>query len=331
MIARLDSTAFDSLRKALPRFTHDPLGSVPHLSLEQRRAHWLDEIRKSLEDESSIAFASVVSGRINGLIVHNDSPWDSQITGRHIGTLKHIAVAGDAPSGGEILFQLIDELTQCLAKHRTQCVACRVNALDLPVIHALEQRGFLLMDTLLDFVFDFSGMRLAEITLPRSDKQLKIRLAKPDDLADLMAINKRAFFGYFGRYHADPHTPPGSATSIYVEWIRSAFQGRADWIVVAEVDGKIAGCGLWRKALKAEKNLPGVAYCDMVVVDPKFQSHGLGTALMLEGMQIARGSAQHLVGPVHVCNYPVQRTLQKLGWRICGARHAFHKWLPSGQ
>jgi len=37
---------------------------------------------------------------------------------------------------------------------------------------------------------------------------------------------------------------------------------------------------------------------------------------MFDGMGIARNHAQYLVGPVHVCNYPVQHTLQKLGWRI---------------
>jgi predicted N-acetyltransferase YhbS len=327
MIARLDSTAIKSLRQALPQLAHDPLAHLFRLSLEQRRAHWLDEIHKALEHESALAFGAFVSGRINGFIVYNDSSWDSQITGRRIGNLKHFAAARDESSSSEILFQLIRELEQNLGRRRTQCLTCRVNALDLPAIHALERSGFLLMDTLVDFVFDFSRSQVREIKLPKSGKQLKIRLAKPDDLAELMAINERAFSSYFGRYHADSHIPPGSATTIYVEWIRSAIQGWADWIIVAEMNGKLAGCGLWRKALKPKKDLPGVAYCDMVVVDPEFQSHGLGTALMLEGTQIARDFAHYLVGPVHVCNYPVQRTLQKLGWKICGARHAFHKWL----
>jgi hypothetical protein len=48
---------------------------------------------------------------------------------------------------------------------------------------------------------------------------------------------------------------------------------------------------------------------------------------MFDGMSIARNYAQYLVGPVHVCNYPVQHTLQKLGWGISSARHSFHKWL----
>lgn len=328
MIARLDLPAIHDLRVALPRFARVPLAHLHHLNSEQRWAYWLDEITQSLANESSIAFVSIVSGTINGFIVYSDSPWDSEITGRRIGTVEHIAVAAGDDSETEILQELVDELTRSLAHRETQCVVCKVHSNELPAIQALEQRGFLLMDSLLDFVFDFSRTPIEELNPPRRDEQLKIRRAKPGDLSALMAINEKAFTGYFGRYHADPQMPPGTATKIYAQWVRSAFQGWADWILVAEVDGRIAGYGLWRKPLEIEtKNSLRVAHYDLAAVDPEFRGRGLWTALMFDGMSIARNYAQYLVGPVHVCNYPVQHTLQKLGWRISGARHSFHKWL----
>jgi len=328
MIARLDLAAIHDLRLALPRFGRIPLSHLHHLNSEQRRAYWFDQISRSLAKESSIAFVSIVSGTINGFIVYNDSPWDSEIAGRRMGTVEHIAVAVGDDSGTETLRQLLDELTRSLVDRGTQCVVCRIHSTELPAIHALEQRGFLLMDSLLDFVFDFSRTPIEEINPPRRDKQLKIRRAKPADLSALMAINEKAFTGYFGRYHADPQMPPGTATKIYAQWVRSAFQGWADWILVAEVDGRIVGYGLWRKPLEIEaKNSLSVAHYDLAAIDPEFLGRGLWTALMFDGMGIARNYAQYLVGPVHVCNYPVQHTLQKLGWRISGARHSFHKWL----
>ena len=328
MIARLDLPAIHDLRVALPRFARIPLSHLHHLNSEQRRAYWFDEISQSLAKESSIAFVSIVSGTINGFIVYNDSPWDSEIAGRRMGTVEHIAVVVGDDSGTETLRQLLDELTRSLADRGTQCVVCKVHSNELPTIHALEQRGFLLMDTLLDFVFDFSRTTIEEIHPPRRHEQLKIRRAKPADLSALMAINEKAFTGYFGRYHADPQMPPGAATKIYAQWVRSAFQGWADWILVAEVDGRIAGYGLWRKPLEIEaKNSLSVAHYDLAAIDPGLLGRGLWTALMFDGMGIARNYAQYLVGPVHVCNYPVQHTLQKLGWRISGARHSFHKWL----
>lgn len=328
MIARLDSAAINDLHEALPRLTHVPLAHLPQLDIERRRAYWLNEIRQSLADETSIAFAWVDSGRIGGFMIYTDSPWDSRIIGRRIGTVKHLAVTSDGHAGIEILCELTNELMQSLAERGTQCVVCRLQSSELTPIHALEQSGFLLMDTLLDFVFAVSSTGLEQTNFRPPDKRLRIHRAKSQDLQALMAMNERAFANYFGRYHADPRIPSGTATKIYVEWIRSAFEGWADWILVGEIGEKIAGFALWRQSLAAEeKNSPGVAYCDMVVVDPEFQGSGLGTALMLHGMGIARDVAQYLVGPVHVCNYSIQRTLQKVGWKIFGARHSFHKWL----
>jgi ribosomal protein S18 acetylase RimI-like enzyme len=328
MIARLDLTAINDLHEALPRLAHVPLGHLHHLNSDQRRAYWLDEISQSLADESSIAFAWIASGTINGFIVYNDSPWDSQITGRHIGTVKHLAVSPGDRVGTEILHELIDALIRHLAKRGTQCVVCKVQSNELTVVHSLEQRGFLLMDTLQDFVFDFSRAPIEQINPPQRDKQLTIRRANPADLAALMAISEKAFANYFGRYHADPQMPPGTPKKIYVEWVRAAFRGWADWILVAEVCGKVAGYGLWRKPLEIEeKNSLRVAHYDLAAVDPEFRGRGLYTALALDGMDIARDYAQYLIGPVHVSHYPVQHNLQKLGWRISGARHSFHKWL----
>ena len=328
MIARLDLTAINDLREALPLFTHLPLAHLPHLSPDQRRAYWLDEIRQSLAEETSIAFGWLASGRISGFIIYNDSPWDSRIIGRRIGTVNHLAVTRDEPAGVEILRELTSQLVQTLADRGTQFVVCKVQSSELAAIHALEQSGFLLMDTLLDFVFDFSRTPLEKIRFPERDGQLKIRPAKDTDLPVLIDINEKSFGDYFGRYHADPQMPAGTATRIYTEWVRSAFQGWADWILVAELDDKIAAYGLWRKPRGAEeRNSIGVAHYDLAAIDPEFRGRGLWTALMHDGMWIARDCAQYLIGPVHVSNYPVQHLLQKFGWSMSGARHSFHKWL----
>ena len=103
MIARLDLGAINDLREALPRFVHDPLPHLHGLKSDQRLGYWLDEIRDAFADGSSIAFASIVSGAINGFLVYNDSPWDSEITRRRMGTVKHLAVSHGDRFGTEIL------------------------------------------------------------------------------------------------------------------------------------------------------------------------------------------------------------------------------------
>jgi ribosomal protein S18 acetylase RimI-like enzyme len=327
MIARLDLGTIQGLHEALRCFAHVPLAHLHHLSSEQRQDYWIDEISQSLAKESSIGFQSVVSGQTNGFIVYNDSAWDSKLMGRRVGTVEHFAARGDGPQATAILHELIEKLTQALADRGTQCVVCKVQPNERATIHVLEQSGFLLMDTLLDFVFDFSHASIAAIAAGQQDEALKIRPAKADDLPASMAISEKVFAHYFGRFHADPQMPAGTPTKVYAEWVRSAFAGWADWILVAEIDGKVAGYGIWRKPLAIEKRHSlRVAHYDLAAVDPQFQGGGLWAALMLDGMRIARDFAQYVIGPVHISNHPVQHILQKCGWNIAGARHSFHKW-----
>jgi ribosomal protein S18 acetylase RimI-like enzyme len=328
MITRLDSRVVNELSEALPRFAYVPLAHLHHLKSDQRMNYWFDEITNSLADETAIGFGSIAANAINGFIIYNDSPWDSKITGRRIGTINHLAAIPDDDANTEIFHALIDKLLQSLVKRGTQCVVCKVQSDEMTAVHALEQRGFLLMDTLVDFVFDFSRTPLEKISLPKRDPELKIRRVARQDLPALMAINEKAFGGYFGRYHADRQLPPGAATKIYAEWVRAALEGWADWMLVAEVNDKIAGYGLWRKPLEIEaKNSLRVAHYDLAAIDPEFRGRGLWTALMLDGMHIAREFAQYIIGPVHVANYPVQYSLENFYWRSSGARHSFHKWL----
>jgi hypothetical protein len=70
-----------------------------------------------------------------------------------------------------------------------------------------------------------------------------------------MAINEKVFAHYFGRFHADPQMPPGTPTRIYEEWVRSAFAGWADWILVAELDAQIAGYGFGERLWKLKRDI----------------------------------------------------------------------------
>lgn len=327
MIGRLDLTAIDELKEALPRFAYNPVAHLSYLKRDQVEAYWLDQIARDLTDTSSIAFASRISERINGLILYGDSPWDTKVVGRQVAVIKHF-VGLDSARNPEVIDDLLDEVIQHAASRGTECLMCKVQPLEFAAIHALERHGFLLMDTLLDFLFDSSRTPLESINSPKRLSGLRIRLAKPEDLPAVLALNEKAFANFSGRYHSDPKMPPGTGTKVYDEWIRSSFDGWADWILVAEVGGTIAGYGVWKKASDAEaRHSLDIAHYNLAGIHPAFSGFGLYTALACDGMRMAQTFATHFDGPVHVSNYPVHRALQKLGWRISGARHTFHKWL----
>ena len=326
-VAEFDFAALEDLKESLPRLAHKPLAHLSYLRAGQVEAYWLDEIAQDLADESSLAFVSRRSGRIDGLALCIDSPWDTQAVKRRIAIVKHLAHANNGPDS-KALDDLLTEVTVRAARRGVECLTCKVQARDSAGVRALERQGFLLMDTLLDLVFDSSRTPLGNIRLPNRPERLHTRLARPEDAPEILALAHKAFANYFGRYHSDPKMPPGTGTKVYDQWVCSGFKGWVDWTVVAEIDGKIVGYSMWKNASALEtKHCVDITHCNFGATHPNFSGRGVYTALKLAGMRIAESFAKHFDLAAHIANYPVHRGMMKLGWRIAGARHSFHKWL----
>jgi len=326
MIARFDLTAIDELKEALPRFTHNLFSHLSYLKSDQVERYWLDDIVQDLTNERSTAFASYSGQRIKGLLLYGDSPWDTRVVGEPVAVIKYFV--GTDENDLRVFDQLLDEVLRHAVGRGMHLVTCKVQPLQFAATHALERHGFLLMDTLLDFLFDFSRAPFEKIRPPQRLDGLHVRLANPQDLSELLALTETAFAKHFGRYNSDPKMPAGTGTKVYQEWVRSSFSGAADWILIAEVNGQIAGYSVWKKASDLEvKHSFDIARCTLAGIHPDFFGRGLFTTLTFEGMRIAHEFANHLDGPAHVSHYPVQRAMLKLGWKIAGVRHSFHKWL----
>jgi ribosomal protein S18 acetylase RimI-like enzyme len=326
MIARFDLTATDKLKEALSRFTHKPLPHLSYLKPDQIEGYWLDDIAQELTNECSTAFASYAEDRINGLVLYGDSPWDTKVVGKPVAVIKYFV--GTDAADSRVLDQLLDEVLRHAASRGIHLLTGKVQPLQFLAIHALERHGFLLMDTLVDFFFDFSRTPFHKISPPTRLDGVHVRLANPQDLPELLELTETAFAKHFGRYNSDPKMPAGTGTKIYQEWVRSSFSGAADWILIAEVNEKIGGYSVWKKPSALEvKHSFDIAHCTLAGIHPEFFGRGLYTTLTFEGMRIAHEFANHLNLPAHVSHYPVHRGTLKLGWKIAGVRHSFHKWL----
>jgi hypothetical protein len=327
MITPIDLPAIDELREALPRFSHQPLPHLSYLKPDQIEGYWLDDIARELADESSTAFVSRAADGINGLVLYGDSPWDTKVIGEPIAIIKYLVGTGGAQDSC-MVGGLLDQVLEHAGSRGIQCLMCKLQPLQFPSIHALERHGFLLMDTIVDFLFDSTRTPIDKINPPQQVSGLRVREANPEDLSELVALTEKAFANHFGRYNADPRLPPGTGTKVYQEWVRSSFSGAADWILIAEVAGKIAGYSMWKKASALEmKHSFDIAHCTLAAIHPDFFGRGLYTTLTFEGTRMALKFANHLDGPAHVRHYPIGRAKQKLGWKVAGVRHSFHKWL----
>ena len=132
-----------------------------------------------------------------------------EIVGEPVAVIKYFVGTGEDDS--RVLDQLLNEVLQHAASRGTRLLTCKFPPLQFAAIHALELHGFLLMDTLLDFFFDFSRTPFDKIIPPQRLDGLQVRLANPQDLPELLALTETAFAKHFGRYNSDPKMPTGTA------------------------------------------------------------------------------------------------------------------------
>jgi ribosomal protein S18 acetylase RimI-like enzyme len=294
---------------------------------EDRRAeYWLEEIRSALSGPGAAAFVARAGGKTAGLAVAADQPWETRVLGRRVTTIRYLAAAGESSQRASILERLLDEVVRHAEELGAECLVHRSYADDAPAIHALERRGFLLMDTLADYGFDFSRNDELPMSLPLPP-DVRVRLATQEDLEGLIEVSRRAFPAHSGRFHSDERIPRSSAVRIYEEWIRSCVEGWADWVLAAECRGAVVGYSAWKKPSEIELRYgPALGRLTIGAVVPEHAGRGLFRALALEGMRLMAGHAQRIECSTHAANVPMQLALAAAGFRIADARNGFHRW-----
>jgi ribosomal protein S18 acetylase RimI-like enzyme len=303
----------------------------PHASLNcscrQIESRWMDEMKQLLSNEPVIGFVAEIDATVCGLAICAPLPWESPLLGKSMWAIKHIGITSRPDDGRSIATDLVAEAARRAIARDADFLLCKVTPTDTTIIHALESNRFLLMDTLLNFVFDCRASR-SNGRLQQVPEGFVLRLATSSDVEPLIEVAHASFVNHFGRFHADPRIGQVAATMIYEEWVRSCAKGWADWLVVAMHGDRIAGYSAWKKPSELDQR-HGIrlGHFSIGAVHPDFFGRGLFTALTRAGMEQLRSSADWIEAPTHIDNHAVQRGFVRLGWRIVGAEHSFHKWL----
>ena len=290
---------------------------------------WFASIVDLVKEKNARVFAAFRNQKAVGLLVYADNPWETKILNKGAGVIHCLVVEQSEAHGEPIAHALLEEALAYAAARGVQFLLCKPFADATTVIHALESQGFRLMDTLIDCYCDFRRFPFSRIPPPVVSDSVVIRLATRDDTEELVAVARAAFRHHFGRYHADERIGSELATRFYEEWIKSSLSGYADWVFVAEVEGRVAGYAIWKKPSSLESRLKlRVGHYSIAGIHPDYSGRKLFTALTYEGMKLLEGVADAVEGPTHVNNYGVQMGYSKLHWRVCvDARHSFHRWL----
>ena len=289
---------------------------------------WLSEIANLCQEGQGTGFVASRGGQIVGLVVYTDLPWDTRVIGNRMGGLKHIVVEAGFAEREEVYEQLLGQTIEWVISRGVECLSCKTYADDMVTVHALEKRGFLLMDTLVDYLYDSRRYPLHEVPRPPLPKGATLRLAGEDDLEELTTVARAAYRSYFGRFHADERIPEQLATRVYEEWILSSCKGYADWIPVVEIEGRIAGYLVCKKPSPLEETLTvRIGHCSIVGIHPDYHRLALFSVLTHAAMELLDEITDCVDGPTHVNNYPFHRGIIKLPWRAYDAHHSFHRWL----
>jgi ribosomal protein S18 acetylase RimI-like enzyme len=209
----------------------------------------------------------------------------------------------------------LDEVMAFCKADAIRFLVARCAAQDLHLAQQMEQRGFLLTDTLLYYA------RRIDQTWPPAPH--KLRLATEGDAEQIREIAAEAFRGYGGHYHADARLDPALCDDLYVDlaYRSCTVPGVADAVLVVEDGEAVNGFVTLRMNNPAEGEVP------LYGVRPAAQGRGLGRSLIIGALEscAARG-AKRLVISTQLTNMASQKVWLRLGFEPFQAYYTFHRW-----
>jgi hypothetical protein len=309
----------------LKDWSYDPLRYIKEQGSCNLQGYYQEDIQR-IRDSGGLLIVAVEKDEVCGFSVFSKLAWDSDYFNKQMGAVNYLIIDPKKENKDEIADGLLKDVENSSKQKGIEFLLSKTSTNDYTTIHSLERNGFLMMDTILSIYYDFR--RFPEIKEDIKHQGYEVRLACSADCDQLIDVSRNAFARHFGRYHNDKNIPHEKATGVYEQWLRSSCSGWADWIVVAEKEGRIAGYSVWKKPSDNQKK-HGIDLVDysIVAIDPRFQKQGLFGLLTLEGMKLIHKNYRYSEGRTVVDNFGVQRGFIKLGWKICGGKHAFHKWL----
>ena len=192
----------------------------------------------------------------------------------------------------------------------------------IALVHALEEAGARLMDTLL-----YYRRKVAGDDLPAEIKPNRVRPFRDTEEAAIAAIARQSFTGYQGHYHADPALSRTQADAGYVEWAVHCCRSRGPGseVLVAE-DAAGQPCGFFVVRLNTLQEGEGW----LAAVAPAAEGRGIYWSLMVHAMRWCRehGVARMIVS-TQLTNTATQKTYGRLGFSLQSSYYTFHLWLPA--
>jgi len=211
---------------------------------------------------------------------------------------------------------LLNKIIEVSKKNRFEHLSIKISTTNKKLLHICEQKGFLVMDTLVTYVFDVTKKHLPEIK-----HNCIIRDFQESDRVILLDIAKNSFV--IDRYHSDPNLSSEKADIYYETWINNSFDGYADNIVVAVIDDMPVGFTTCNLPKKGDINKSGTLV--LSAVSEKSRGKRVYTSMIYEGVKWLSDKSNEVKVGTQIDNYPVQKTWNNLGFYLQSSNYVLHK------
>lgn len=210
------------------------------------------------------------------------------------------------------------ELENFCQANQAQLAIVRVSADALNTVQLLEEAGYRLMDTLVYYTF-----RFAKKTIPTDVRRHPIRMLRPEDREEVIAIAKESFKGYFGHYHADSRLPKDKCDEVYVDWATNS-------LILKELGHQVIGVeekGRLNSFLSFKVNCKEEVEVMLSGILQHAQGKGIHQALMIQATRWAHNYGAHqIIVSTQVTNSASQKAWTRIGFEVDKAYYTLHKW-----
>ena len=249
---------------------------------------------------------------IEGFAMVEEAVWDSHHFGKRIGKLTlSIYDPVVTQEKRRTTFEALAEKT------KLDMISARVNLNDLRTIQALQNIGGILTDILLTFRFDLGD----HVPLP-TVSNMKILPANETEAEELATLGGRIF--QVDRFHGDENLPRSKSDELYSKWVGNSVRGKADRVLVARDNDRIAGF----ITCKLERIAPSdnIGIIDLVGVNPSFAGQGVGSNLVYSALMWFHGKVQSVYVGTQAANFRAVRLYENSRFVHTCSEATLHLW-----
>lgn len=280
-------------------------------------------VREAFSNPHSTAWLACRGQREVGFAVLSTLGWDSEQLGMEAARIDYLVASDSYAEQHETKTALLGEVIEQARERGIKHLSARLDAGDLSGLHALEEAGFITVDSILTFARDLKAN--PPIALPAA---YRIRFATSEDTPAVAALAREAYS--YDRFHADPAIDDESADELHAAWLSNSCAGTAaDAVVIAEDEEGLLGyvtCKLQRDTQKFLGRMVGTIV--LVATAESARGRGVGHAITMAALCWFQEQGASIVEVgTQLRNIPASRLYQRCGFSLVGSSISLRKTL----